>query len=120
MQKTKDYIETIEGCKRIRKSGKTPFIPNAIQVTTDKIISCNFFYNLMGSISMIGSIGVFTFVTWSPEWIEIVDYRNNSFSTNNVDDGFILSHIILHLFLNVRIVFENVLKVLLAKDEVLF
>jgi hypothetical protein len=44
---------------------------------------------------------------------------NNSLPTNDVDYCLILSHVVLHLLLDVGIMLEQVLKVLLAEDEVL-
>ena len=55
---------------------------------------------------MVSPTRVFTFVSRGSERIKIVSNRDNSFSTNDVDYCFILSHIILHLFLNVGVMLK--------------
>ena len=68
---------------------------------------------------MVCSIAVFPLIAWISERVEIVDNRYNSFSTDDVDNSLILSHIVFHLFLNVSIMLEDVLQMFLAKNEVL-
>ncbi len=68
---------------------------------------------------MVGPVAVFALVPRSSERIEVMNDRNNSLPTNDVDYCLILSHVVLHLLLDVGIMLEQVLKVLLAEDEVL-
>lgn len=65
-------------------------------------------------ISHIGAIGIFSLETRSPQGIVIVHGRNYPFPTDHIDDGLIFTNVVFHLLLNEGIVFEQVLKMVLA------
>ena len=69
---------------------------------------------------MIGAVGVFAFVAWGSQGVEVVSEGDDSFPADDVDDGFIFAYVVFHFFLDVCVVFEQILKMFLAWGEVLF
>ena len=68
--------------------------------------------------SEVSAIGDLALVAGGAEGGVVVVGRDHSLPTDNVDDGLVLPHIVLHLLLDVSVVLQQVAQMLLAAGQI--
>lgn len=68
---------------------------------------------------MVSSIRCFPLIPRSSQRSVEVGHWNHPLSPNHTNNGLIFPYVVLHLLLNVRVVFQQVLEVFLAVEQVL-
>ena len=85
-------------------------------IITPTTSSCIRYYKI--DESHIGAIGVFPLISRCPQRSIVVKRWNHPLSSDHVYDSLIFSNVVLHLFLDVCIVFQQIAQMLLAVGQI--
>ena len=78
------------------------------------------FYQIREDISKVGSASVLPFIPRSSQRIVIPQRRDQFLSSDHTNYCIVFPHEVLHLSLNIGVMFEDILKVLLTVYQILF
>ena len=71
-------------------------------------------------VSEVGPICVFPFISGGPQGSVVVEGGDHSFASDYVYYGFIFTHVILHFFLDVGVVLQQIVEMFLTVGQIFF